>query len=411
MTAKTSEAQPRTRGNASNRVFAPVSFRWSELADLTFPWRHDPHVRRHRSAVVASRIQLVSAIFAVLVPLWLAVDVLVFPRAVWLAIVPLRLGATLVFVILAWPRPTGQSPLTATLMLTAMLMVPPVFHLLIAPILAGAGASSFELLMRALYDHLPFTVVAGLSVFPLTAFEVGLFWLMVLGTMILGMRHDEAMDLHALVGSIWLLVLIGGTAMISGMSQLQYMIALVRRVTFDPLTGCLSRRAGLEVLEQQFQQAQHRQAALSLAFIDLDRFKAINDGFGHEMGDLALQSLGQRLRTAVHGPAEIVRWGGEEFLLVLPGTGPDAARTLVHHLGRAGFGERPDGTLLTVSIGIAERVADRVTAIADLIDLADRRMYAAKRAGRNRVAFDDQGSIESLVPDREAPAPSLSFPA
>jgi diguanylate cyclase (GGDEF)-like protein len=380
-------------------LFAPIQISMRQAADLVVPWRHDRHVRRHRAMVVISRVQIVSAIFAVLVPAWLLVDMAVFTPSVWLALLPLRIGATAVFVALAWPRPERDSRAAAMVMLTTMVMVPAVFHLLAVPILAEAGTGPVESLVRTLYDHLPFTVVAGLSVFPLTALEVGVYWSLVLATMIARLSPDAvAADLHQLLGEVWLLLLIGGTAMISGMSQLQYMTALVRRITIDPLTGCLTRRAGAELLERHFRKAHRRDEPLALAFVDIDLFKTINDTFGHEAGDHALGGLGHHLRRDRQGLEDVIRWGGEEFLLILPGSNREAARTAIRRLGAGGLGRRPDGAPLTVSVGIAERRADATPVLADLIELADRRMYEAKRSGRNRAVTGDQDSADPVVP-------------
>ena len=218
-------------------IFAPVQITWRETADLVIPWRHSPYVYRHRASLIISRIQVVSAVFAVLIPLWIVVDAMAFERSIWLAIVPLRLSAAVIFGVLAWPREVADPRRAATLMLVVTLLVPPVFYLISVPIIAHADPNGMSGFVRNLYEYLPYTVVAGLSIFPLTALEVTLGWLGVLLTMLTVELFMHQRDWVSLAGPLWLLLLIGGTAMVSGMSQLQYMIALVRRVTFDP---CLS---------------------------------------------------------------------------------------------------------------------------------------------------------------------------
>jgi diguanylate cyclase (GGDEF)-like protein len=381
---------------ASKSIFAPIQIGWQELADLILPWRHSAYVRRHRAAVVISRVQILAAIFAVLIPLWIPVDMIAFPSAVWSRILPLRLAACLVFTVLAWPRKERDSRVTAVVMLSVMMLLPPAFHLLITPVLAGIEDVGFAGVVHDLYEFLPYTVVAGLSVFPLTALEAAFCWFVVFATMLGSYSVERFLDIHSLVGPVWLLFLIGGTAMVSGMSQLQYMIALVRRVTFDPLTGTLSRRAGLELMETHFQISLRNGVPFSIAFVDIDRFKQINDSFGHEIGDQVLRMSGHKLLRGLR-QGEVVRWGGEEFLLLLAGADREGAGRVIERLGAGGLGERPDGQLVTASFGVAERLADKVDTITDLIELADRRMYDAKRAGRNRAVLGDGLVLDPVI--------------
>lgn len=363
--------------------------------------------------LIVSRVQLVSAIFSVLVPLWIAVDAMAFDPAIWMAIAPVRAVAALVFLFLAWPTEIHNPRLMAPLMLGVMLMVPPAFHLLTTPIIDSVEPSGFAAVVCESYRYLPFTVVAGLSIFPLTAIEVGAGAALVFAAMVLARQLDHAFDWQALIGPAWLLTLISGTAMVSGMCQLHYMMALVRRVTFDALTGVLTRRAGADLLDTQFRLSVMHGRPLSLAFLDLDRFKQINDTFGHEAGDAVLQSLAERVSAVLRQGDALVRWGGEEFLMILGATDKNGARLVITRLGRHGFGQRPDGSPVTASIGVAERLVDALQDWRGLVELADKRMYEAKVGGRNGAVFGPDDVITTLVrpagadatADRKSPLP------
>ena len=245
--------------------------------------------------------------------------------------------------------------------------------------------------------YLPYTVVAGLSIFPLTALEVTVSWLGVFLTMLTVELLMHQRDWVSLAGPLWLLLLIGGTAMVSGMSQLQYMIALVRRVTFDPLTGAMTRRAGTEMLDAQFRHSLQHNVPLTIVFVDIDRFKQVNDGFGHETGDQVLRFLARQLQRGLRQGDALIRWGGEEFLAVLPATDKEGARMVITRLGAFGLGVRPDGAPVTASFGLAERAADSLKDENELIELADRRMYEAKLAGRNRAVFAHGDVITDVI--------------
>lgn len=200
-------------------------------------------------------------------------------------------------------------------------------------------------------------------------------------------QTSSGKDWPSFAGAFWLLVLITGVSTLASMSQLAFMIALVRQAIRDPLTGVFSRSSGEEVLELelQFIIARRSDAALSIAFIDLDHFKSINDQFGHEAGDKALLDMTGIVSSHLRRGDMLARWGGEEFLLIMPNTGLSQAEAALLRMRSIGFGMRPDSTPLTASIGIAERNADAVTDWKVLVDLADQRMYLAKQGGRDRV--------------------------
>ena len=385
-------------------IFAPIQITWGEAADLIFPWRHSPYVHRHRASLIISRIQVVSAVFAVLIPLWIVVDALAFEPSVWMAIAPMRLVAAGIFLALAWPRQIDDPGPAAVVMLVVMLLVPPMFYVISVPIISHADPTGVSGFVRNLYEFLPDTVVAGLSLFPLTALEVSACWLMVFVTMIGVELFIHQRDWVALAGPLWLLLLLGGTAMVSGMSQLQYMVALVRRVTFDPLTGALSRRAGAELLDGQFRHSMQNELPLTVAFVDIDRFKQVNDGYGHDTGDRVLRHVARQLQRGLRQGDALVRWGGEEFLVVLAGTDKEGARVVISRLGAFGFGARPDGTPVTACFGLAERIGDGLKDETEMIELADRRMYEAKISGRNRAVFAHGDVIVDVV---EVPPPSV----
>uniref|UniRef100_A0A0S6YY69 diguanylate cyclase n=1 Tax=Mizugakiibacter sediminis TaxID=1475481 RepID=A0A0S6YY69_9GAMM len=155
----------------------------------------------------------------------------------------------------------------------------------------------------------------------------------------------------------------------------------------DAFTGVLNRRAWTERLRQRVREAARAEQPLCVLFLDLDRFKSLNDNFGHRAGDDALLAFVAVLRDPSQPRAEVGRYGGEEFTVALPGCDLEQAQ---RYAGRArgrlrGLGIAVDagGRPLTVSIGIAELAPGEDT--ASLIARADAAMYAAKNAGRDCV--------------------------
>jgi diguanylate cyclase (GGDEF)-like protein len=155
----------------------------------------------------------------------------------------------------------------------------------------------------------------------------------------------------------------------------------------DPLTGLPNRRHILELLDGALAEQAVTGAGLSIAVIDIDRFKAINDAHGHEAGDAALRHFADVCRGRVREGDVLGRMGGEEFLLVLPGAGPSEASGIIGCI-RDGFPPARlagEGVELpcTFSARIAEPLAgdDR----SSILRRADRALYAAKDDGRNRT--------------------------
>lgn len=168
----------------------------------------------------------------------------------------------------------------------------------------------------------------------------------------------------------------------------------------DSLTGLFNRRFGDALLEQALnRQRRDPGQALSVVLIDLDHFKRVNDQHGHAMGDAVLQAFANAGRETFREGDPFVRWGGEEFLLVLPGSDPAATHLALARLraaltpaleatgALAAFVDRPEGQpALTFSAGLtAWRAGDTVRA---MLERADRALYRAKDEGRDRVVVE-----------------------
>lgn len=371
-------------GSAPPWLKAALPSRFGELWSAA---HHPPYLTRHRAEAIATRVRIVAAAFAALTLFWIALDRLTLPWPLWGVMAGLRMLSAAVFAGIAlWPR--GQPGRARALTLLAVLLVNPLcFHLLADGLFVGADLGEAGLVNARLYGMLPFIVIAGLSVFPLTVLEGLAFAVPVVAAASLGPVTIGRFDWTEQLPTLWVLLLITGVYLLSGMIQLQYMIALLRKASHDPLTGSFARRSGQEMVELYFEIARQRAAPLTVGFLDIDNFKGINDRFGHEAGDEVLRGVAKTLHRHVRRGDVVVRWGGEEFLVLLPDTDADGARVVMRRVVGEWLGERPGGGPLTASIGVAERVADRCMDWPDLIDLADRRMYQAKHGGKARCVL------------------------
>ncbi len=176
----------------------------------------------------------------------------------------------------------------------------------------------------------------------------------------------------------------------------------------DGLTGVQNRRYFEHRLHEEIAQACRHKRALACMFLDVDRFKRINDTFGHQSGDTVLRSVAHAIQAQLRLGDTIARYGGEEFVVLLPRTAPRHVQeiaerirqTIAKQLFEAASGERID---VTISIGLS-LLQSQDSAIApqqlaeQLVASADKALYRAKHTGRNRVVYDDGFAIEADAP-------------
>ncbi len=167
--------------------------------------------------------------------------------------------------------------------------------------------------------------------------------------------------------------------------------ALTREARTDALTGLLNRRALAEIAQRELARSARRGAPLSVILCDVDHFKSINDRWGHAAGDRAIRAVGERLHGELRESDAFGRWGGEEFLAILPDTKLDDALVLAERMRRA-LSASPLPTdpplAVTVSLGVATRPDSASTTPGEwdtLLGIADEAMYRAKAEGRNRA--------------------------
>lgn len=180
--------------------------------------------------------------------------------------------------------------------------------------------------------------------------------------------------------------------------------ALREQATRDSLTGVWNRRMIFDALEREVARAERDGTPLAVIMADLDKFKRINDTFGHQMGDAVLQQASRRLVACVRTYDQIGRYGGEEFLVVLPNCDGEQARKLGERL-RQSIAETPviaEGQELpiTCSFGIAFISASNRASVAALVHAADEALYLAKQSGRNCVQVAQLPEVVLGSPDR-----------
>ncbi|MDP9467657.1 MAG: diguanylate cyclase [Chloroflexota bacterium] len=183
------------------------------------------------------------------------------------------------------------------------------------------------------------------------------------------------------------------------------LVQVEARAAHDRLTGVANRETLLSTLNSEIERATRHHKWLSLAFIDIDRFKPINDTYGHHTGDAVLREIAGLIRDNIRASDLFGRYGGEEFMLILPETNPEDATVVAEHLRRLVMEHRMQVAAqqpmrVTISIGVAGDVGSQLQADR-LVDQADAAMYAAKSLGRNRTYR--YRAVDENAPVRRAP--------
>jgi diguanylate cyclase (GGDEF)-like protein len=174
-----------------------------------------------------------------------------------------------------------------------------------------------------------------------------------------------------------------------GSRLVQYQRHLEHQTQVDSLTGLFNRRAFERKMEEEFERSKRYQHPLSLLILDIDNFKTINDTYGHHGGDTALVKISETLRAKTRQSDFPSRFGGEEFVLVLPDTDLDGALLVaskVHEEIRScTFGTASRPFSLTVSIGLSSTCAKTYREWKEMLEDADQALYVAKNSGKDRI--------------------------
>jgi len=210
-------------------------------------------------------------------------------------------------------------------------------------------------------------------------------------------QAQRATDLQSI--ALMLGAIAGVIALIAIWHQRRLMRRIARMAETDALTGMLNRRHVLELGQRMMQRCRRDGRPCAMLMLDVDRFKEINDRYGHLAGDKALRAIAQALSSCLRPGDQIGRYGGEEFAMILPGADEQEAGRVAERLRAAVAQVMPDwapgAVPLTVSGGIAISTGD-LDDFNELIVRADRALYRAKGSGRNRMEYD--------MPDTAQPA-------
>ncbi len=301
------------------------------------------------------------------------------------------------------PRDPSPVPLRALVLSVASLLVPVAVWTLSPPGVTGEGG--LLLWMTTLVPAFLLTYYRGWR--GATLALAGGMAIMSLGHAVLAARGVDLPDWRFVLGLI--VVYVGVALGIGILSQLlvDQRLEAERQALTDTLTGLPNRRHTQIVLDVAFDAAR-RGVPLSVAVVDLDRFKWLNDEHGHAAGDTVLRAFSRLLVDHLKEGESVGRWGGEEFLVILPGVGLDEAVRRVEQVRAALAAAELRWRPLTVSGGVST-YGSQVPNSEALVAMADEALYRAKDRGRDRVeAFRVDQALEARPSEEPPPPPTLS---
>ncbi len=348
---------------------------------------HSRDFNTSRAEYISLRIRTLAIVFALLAPLWIPIDYMIMdnPNFSYMATLRLLFSASLIS-LSRWGTHCNLLQ-AARVRIFLFLLIPGVFFLA-SHILLESVKSDNAILLG--YSFLPFLMMSLLTIVPLTLLEGLVYTSQILAFFVTTKLLEGKLFSIPVLGELWLLLLLAVVALWVVMTQLHILMRLYREATRDALTGLANRRVLAAKLETELDDSSERLAVLLL---DLDLFKRINDNYGHHAGDTVLQAFGEILRQHCHDHNVVGRYGGEEFLAILPGSGVEEARELAErirlacHRYQVYTAEGGEEIHFTTSIGVALRKPGESG--QELLSRVDQGLYKAKSSGRDLVSIAD----------------------
>ena len=349
---------------------------------------HSRDFNTSRAEYISIRVRTLALLFAILAPLWIPIDFFVMDEGTFWQIVVLRIVFSISLLALSVWGTSCNLLHAAHLRLFLFILIPSLFFMASHLMFDGAEGEHAVLLG---YAFLPLLIMALLTIVPLTLLEGAIFTGMLILLFILTKLMLGTMGTLGALSDLWLLLLLAAVALWVQMTQLHMLMRLHREATRDALTGLVNRRVLSSKLEQEIA---NNNPSLVLLLFDLDLFKRINDNFGHHTGDNVLKAFSGILRDHCEGRHEMGRYGGEEFLAILPQTSiadacklAESIRLACHSYTIHASDDESQEIHFTTSIGVAtRRPGERADEMLQRVDVG---LYQAKSSGRDMVVVAD----------------------
>ncbi len=363
------------------------------LGELWSGKHHANSFRTTRAGYIRSRTSNICYGWALLVLLWIPLDILLVSENTLLrSLIVERVILAAALFSIGWYCKRQSGLEQARFCLFLLVVCVNLFYVSSNLLLAAPDNSvSFE----TAYALLPIIHVVMLTIFPLSAVEsLALMAITAISHLAVEYRGGNLLSPDKL-SAYWLQTVLSVIVIWSQLSQLHMILRLYRQATLDPLTGVYNRRMLLQLADKALYRCQSKGIPFSVLLLDLDKFKRINDKWGHACGDIVLQTFTRTLQADFRKSDIFGRFGGEEFVVFLPGCDARVAQQVAIRILSVvrrtdiTVDDEPNQVSITVSIGVATHTGDED--LSALIERADHALYKAKADGRDRSVYMMQG--------------------
>jgi diguanylate cyclase (GGDEF)-like protein len=357
----------------------------SIIEDVVSTSHHSSDFIQTRNQYIVERLKLVCLFFAISVPISSVLDFIVFESAQAKLLLINRLILSGALTALYQLIRRSHTVNMVRLVLTLSFLSPMLFYVVMELSLTQTMAYRDIPLSFAL---MPYLAIVMLGLFPLTILG-GVTILTVISLPLAVLEYIQyAGDYIVVIDKIWLLVLFGGVCLWLQSGQMVMLMKLYRESTIDTLTGLMNRRVLMRQVKRIAKNSKYTQGSFSVMMFDLDHFKRVNDTYGHMVGDKVLVTVSSLLKRELRNSDVIARFGGEEFLVVMPHLALAPATQVAIRVAEAirkasVMTDEQQKITFTTSIGVTQFIVDEP--ISQLFKRVDDLLYYAKEQGRDRI--------------------------
>jgi len=357
----------------------------STIEDVVSTINHSNDFIQTRNQYIVERLKLVCLFFAISVPASSLLDFIVFDSAQAKLLLINRLVVSCVLIGLYQLIRSSHTVYMTRLVLTLSFLLPVLSYTATELLLTQTMAYRDIPLSFTLT---PYLIIAMLGLFPLTT-SGGVTLLSIISLPLAILEYIQySGDYTAVIDKLWLFVLFGGICLWLQSGQMVMLMKLYRESTVDSLTGLINRRVLMRQVKGIAKNSNITQGSFSVMMFDLDYFKRVNDTYGHMVGDKVLVTISSLLKRELRNSDVIARFGGEEFLVVMPHLELAQATQVALRVAEAirkssVVTDEQQEITYTTSIGVTEYIANEP--IAQIFKRVDDLLYQAKEQGRDRV--------------------------
>lgn len=355
--------------------------------DILSSREHTEDFKDTRAEYILVRARFMAFFFAVAVPLWIPIDYFTLSAESFLDVTISRVLLSAVFLVLGLAASFMKRSYVRTYaFLLGVMVSPAVFYAYTMHVLSENVSQS----VLIGYTFMPYLIIAMLAVYPMTLIGscclMGMVFVIALVT---ELSLNSPLTFEVL-NKLWLFTMFAGITLWIQSGQLLMLLKLYRESTMDPLTGLINRRVLMKRLKAEVDMNRQKGRCFSVLMFDLDRFKRVNDQYGHLTGDLVLKAAASLLKKQIRDRDILARFGGEEFTAVLPGVTGAEAVVIAERIRIAcqqAQVKALNGELLKVSTSVGVTEYEPGELIDATISRVDDLLYKAKELGRNRVVY------------------------